>query len=308
MIEMIEGQISKSVCFFGCLQRKKGEVAQGQCINKNMRFLCAILFTVAVFILIAAAGNTATVEKTSACDMRLEGEIDSSTPSLLAANYASLKSNPSLKNKPPCKSGIISLHLNSTGGDIEAAMKAGEFVRQKKIWTEVDSPEYDVIGEQILILRQADTCASACVFVLLGGVFRSANGDIGVHRPFSDRFFKSESEAKIQYERVNHLIKQYLNIMNIPETLLDIMNSVPPSKVKWLTPEQLEETHISGTDPVYDDQLDSSEAKGLGISKKELYAREQRANAICNDLMFPFSIANYNRYEKCRRDVMEGRR
>ena len=120
---------------------------------------------------------------------------------------------------------------------------------------------------------------------------------IGVHRPFSDRFFASESEDKSQYERVNRLIKQYLGSMNIPKTLLNTMNSVPPGKVKWLTDEQLKEMHILGEDPVYADQSDSSTAKRLGISKKELYAREQRANTIC-------SYDDLN----CRIDVIEGRR
>ncbi len=135
-------------------------------------------------------------------------------------------------------------------------MIAGEFVRHKKMWTTVNS-----------------SCASACVFVFLGGVTRLPAGNIGLHHPFTDELSTSESVAKGIYEKVNHLVRQYLNRMNIPETLLDAMNAVPPGEIKWLKGgykdgfpdiERLKELHLFGEDPVYADQRDSAAAKSYG--------------------------------------------
>lgn len=290
MVAIIKNSISKIVRIFGCLAKKMLEIAQGHCINQSLRFLCTTLFAAVAFFLVAVSGNIAAAENMPDCSVRLKGEINSSTPSLLAAYYNSLP-----KRCLGVRGGLPFLQLNSNGGDIEAAMKAGEFVRKKKITT---------------IVPFNATCASACIFVLVGGVHRIGFGNIGVHRPFSDRFFASESEAKAQYERVNRLIRQYLGSMNIPEALLNTMNSVPPGEVKWLTEEQLKEMHILGEDPVHADQVDSFRAKELGISKKELYSREQRVPAICGDTsnININSSADIDRYEECYNDILEGRR
>jgi hypothetical protein len=56
--------------------------------------------------------------------------------------------------------GDLQLYIhNSNEGDVYAAMKAGECIRQKEIWTIID------VG---------GTCASACVLMYLGSVERSS--------------------------------------------------------------------------------------------------------------------------------------
>ena len=185
------------------------------------------------------------------------------------------------------------LFLNSNGGDIDAAMRVGEFIRQKKFHTGVIS-----------------SCASACVLVFLGGVERWVfDGKIGLHRPYSVNYSITESEAKQAYEDINHRIREYLNRMNIPEGLLNIMNTVPPTEIMWLTDKnnsnQLEALFIVGTDPVWQDQRDSLEAKQNGISKQELYSRRNRVKAICGDII---DIIKKPGGKKCEEDVLNGRR
>lgn len=252
------------------------------------------IFMTAIFGVFVAYGiaNAATIHVEDGCDILLNGEIDSSTPFLLEKAFNSLP----IKNNEWCERNPgswfrVTLRLNSNGGDIDAAMRAGEFVRQKKITT---------------FIYPNATCASACVLLLVGSVDRRMLGNIGLHRPFSESLSMTESESKAKYEKANILIQQYLSRMNIPDALLNMMNSVAPGEIKWLTDEQVKELHLNGVDPVFADQADSKWAKSLGISKKELYSRQQRAKAIC--IISEASYAAVMRKEECDNDVMHGRR
>jgi len=242
-----------------------------------------------VFELITGNSNAADVRDTSEkslCILTIQGEIDNNTPTQLTSRYKSLR------NGKPEQCKKIFLEIDSNGGNVEAAMNVGNFLRQKKITT--------------IISRDA-SCASACVLVFIGGVNRLCAGNIGLHRPFIDTLSTSESMAKGRYEKTNSLIRQYLNRMNIPEALLDAMNAVPPGNIEWLNGEQLKKLHITGEDPVNADESDSLAAKTLGISKKEYYSREQRVRAICGDDN-PSNADAVQRYIKCYEDVMNGRR
>jgi hypothetical protein len=227
------------------------------------------------------------------CNIIFTGEIDK----LITANIA--KQYEQIKRENKCRYSPISLFLNSNGGDVDAAIMAGDFIRRNNIETMIDIN---------------DSCASACVLTFLAGVKRAVYGRIGLHRPYSSALSFSEPESRQSYERINNKISQYLVRMNIPVGILDTMNSVPPSEVKWLHAEfvddedykQLVNLHLIGRDPVFDDQTDSSEAKKIGISKHEYYSRKQRAEAIC------YSRSGNSRPSiqegKCYWDVMYGRR
>ena len=73
--------------------------------------------------------------------------------------------------------------------------------------------------------------------------------------------------------------------MNIPSRLLDVMNSIPPSDVRFLDPysdkQLLEELGIVGQDPVFADVVATRIAEIVGISKSEYYTRKQRARQEC---------------------------
>lgn len=238
------------------------------------------------------------------CNIIFVGEIDKSSTATIVKQYEQIKR----ENK--CRYSPVTLFLNSTGGDVDAAIAAGDFIRHNNIETIVD---------------ENDSCASACVLTFLGGVKRNAFGRIGLHRPYSSALSASEPESRRSYDRVNSKVSQYLVRMNIPVGILNAMNAVPPIEIKWIHPQlvndddhkQLIELHIIGTDPVSDDQKDSAEAKKIGISKQEYYSRIQRAKAICPDPFYdsygnPYSSAGREdrrkQYGQCYWDVMYGRR
>ena len=227
------------------------------------------------------------------CNIIFIGEIDQQATAKITKQYEQIKR----ENK--CRYNPITLYLDSNGGDVDAAITAGDFIRHNNIETIVD---------------ENDSCASACVLTFLGGVKRNAFGRIGLHRPYSSALASSELESKQSYERINSKVSQYLVRMNIPVGILDTMNSVPPSEVKWLHAEFVDDgdykllvsLHLIGSDPVFDDQTDSAEAKKIGISKHEYYSRKQRADAIC----YSHSGNSMPSLQsgKCYWDIMYGRR
>ncbi|SRR6266702_1099797 len=222
------------------------------------------------------------------CAIRVDGEIDKSTYAGLVNLYKSIN-----KEADNCTNRTFYLALNSNGGDVEAAIKIGEFIRENRFTTIVD---------------QKSNCVSACVFPLLGGVNRIVIGNIGLHRPFLNKYSNSETESKTAYEKNNQLILNYLRRMNITDTLLNAMNSVPSGQVRWISDDkQLSELNLTGEDPVYADERDSSNAKKWKISKQEYYLREQRVETICADDRRNFA-SNPSQYGKCLTDVMSGRR
>lgn len=188
------------------------------------------------------------------------------------------------------------IYLAGPGGDIEVAIEMGRLIRREQFSVDVSKP-----------------CISACVLVLLGGVYRNASvlGEIGLHRPFSVSPSESTDAAKKTYETLNSIVKNYLVEMNIPVRLLDVMNSVPPEKVRMLNPyvdeQLLRELFVVGEDPVFADIAATRTAKQLRISKAEYYARAQRAEAEC----YRTDQRGYHVVKEpamCRAEIIAGKR
>jgi hypothetical protein len=116
----------------------------------------------------------------------------------------------------------IQIHLNSNGGDVDAAMTIGRLLRKYGVRT---------------VVTPMAKCLSSCVFILMAGLERVAKEKtIGIHRPY---FADLNSQAKIN--EVQHLrfkkidaIKNYLTEMDIPNSILDLMISIPPDDIKVL--------------------------------------------------------------------------
>jgi len=239
--------------------------------------LIVSLFSASLFSVDAGAARILVPQSGDGCIIDLQGEIDRETPRLLT----SVLSQHAINKR-------CDLRLHSTGGDLAAAIETGEIIRKFQLWTFI--PEWGV-------------CASACTFLFLGGVRRTALGKIGFHRPYSTRIVASEKEARTSYETANKMIRNYLNKMNIPDRLLSIMNSVPPGEIKWFAPldqkdlETLKELLVYGEDPIWAEERDSRAAQGWGVSRQEYYLRQQRVSKICQ-----------SSDPTCHFDVMSGKR
>jgi hypothetical protein len=207
----------------------------------------------------APAATVRVAESSHGCLIDIDGGIDRTTPRLLgdAMRRAAV--------------GECLVRVNSRGGNLDAALEAGRAIRRLRAST--------------LVAEQA-TCASACVLLFVGGVQRQALGGFGLHRAYSNRLMDSMDEAGHSYRDISIRIRRYLSEMNIPERLLNLMNSVPPGQVRMLHPvrdlDLRRELHIVGEDPAWADQRASAEARRLGISRQEYYGRQFRAEELCN--------------------------
>lgn len=210
--------------------------------------------------------------------IRLEGDIDQNSPRQL--NSAIMK----IRSLEPNSKGVINLFLNSGGGDLEAGIKIGEIARSNEMTTWI--PKNAI-------------CASACAVAYLGGVIRSTFGRYGIHRPYTNHYNETEEDARKSYDLINKLIEAYLSHMHITPRLLEAMNLVPPGDIRWLSESERNEFGIDGGDPVYSDRKQSEYARKLGITKGELYHRQQRANSEC---------VRSPAMDQCHRDIYEGRR
>jgi hypothetical protein len=142
----------------------------------------------------------------------------------------------------------------SPGGNLVEAIKIGRLIRALRLSTEAPSgPPTDarrfsqpVIAPNNLVNPRINyQCSSACFFIYVSGVYRSLGwvGRLGIHRPT-----QLESETnKLDVEqatnlawRVRGFVKKYLDDMNIPDKYVDLMYSVPPNEVRWISQGEFE--------------------------------------------------------------------
>jgi hypothetical protein len=137
----------------------------------------------------------------------------------------------------------------SPGGNLIEAIKIGRLIRALRLSTEAPSgPPTDarrfsqpvIAPNNIANPRTNYQCSSACFFIYVSGVYRNLGsvGRLGIHRPM-----QLESEAKkLDVDeatnlawRVRAFVKKYLEDMNIPDKYVDLMYSVPPNEVRWIS-------------------------------------------------------------------------
>jgi hypothetical protein len=90
------------------------------------------------------------------------------------------------------ETGGMFLTLDSTGGDVDAALQIGRIIRK---------------NEGIINVREHYKCYSSCALIYIAGVQRSNFGVIGLHRPY----LASTPQSRQSIERETPLMLQKLN-------------------------------------------------------------------------------------------------
>lgn len=246
--------------------------------------------TIVVWLLVAGSLAAALPGRAAQIDVdvggelpiiKLTGEVDERTPdrldgALKSVQYLVDQNNAMFEKEVPSLKGQMAgltgaqLFLNSGGGDVEAAMKAGEIARKYHVTISVPLNA---------------SCASACVLLLVGGLSRVVIGRVGIHRPYSAAYSPSLSVSDQRYKTISASVERYLRMMNMPPRLMEAMNAVPPEQIRWLTESEADEFGIGGDDPVWKDRWDSVNAQSRGISKPEYYSRVRRAKEKCGAMI-----------------------
>lgn len=137
--------------------------------------------------------------------------------------------------------------LASQGGAVGEALKIGSLIRTLQLTTDAPAsppPEARAAGSPVI--RGTDLknprhyqCASACFLIYVGGADRRLiwAGRLGIHQPRIEHkpAGATDDEVLIATGSAHIAIKNYFARMNVPEKYLDIMYSVPPNEVRWLT-------------------------------------------------------------------------
>ncbi len=190
-------------------------------------------------------------------------------------------------NSRSCK--LYNIKLSSPGGDVDEAMKIGRIIRKRELFTEVDP---------------ADQCLSSCVLILGAGVVRSVfEARIGIHRPYFVSLDKGLSTTEIQNLRKQMIsrMKAYADEMDLSERLIDEMMSIPPERIKILSPAELEQYRLSGVDASFDEKRTNNHAQEIGITSSELRKRTSEADKRCDSQVFGIGRGfDSNRYTQCR--------
>lgn len=164
------------------------------------------------------------------------------------------------------------VYIDSPGGDVDTAIKIGKSLRSNAM--------------AVSVTNEAQ-CASACVYVLAGGVKRIVyeHARIIVHRPFLEGAELGGSARYDEfYKRIVKLTNEYFLEMNIPVELANRMLAVPPHQAEELTESELKRYMLNGTDPAFEQQELSSDARKYGISVSELNQRKSDAEKLCSAL------------------------
>lgn len=229
--------------------------------------------------------------------MTLSGSISSSDYIAFVEKHNMLKRE---------KRATSFVFLNSSGGDVNTAMKLGRYIRKEHFHA---------------VVHENKICASACVFVLAGARVKHIDegGSVYIHRPFinNDNEFDPVRQ-KVRYKKIESQIKKYLNEMNISVGLYDEMFSIDSVHSKLLSINELQKYSLIGLDPYVLEANDAKTAKELGITKSELHIRYNRLDKLCNQQHKLFNQAveetndleyqkkTANDYEECSNQVMNG--
>lgn len=131
------------------------------------------------------------------------------------------------------------LDLDSSGGHVEDAMKAGDAIGASQ-WT--------------LWVRDDAICHSACVLILAAGDSRQVAGKVGIHRMIRvDSTATTRTELSQELREVYARMKEYLERNGASAAVADLMMTVPNRKLRLLTEEELQEYGLEGTNAVQDD-------------------------------------------------------
>jgi hypothetical protein len=174
---------------------------------------------------------------------------------------------------------LVSFKLNSPGGDVEEALKIGRLLRKYliaasaphrlpdgRVFLESNGRRSD--GKRALLCEGGGcVCASACAFIWLGATQRF--GSVGLHRPRTeDPAFKAlaPGDAANAYRRMLDNIIRYLDEMEAPRPIVDVMVATSSGDIRWVD----HSTYGLGNAPSFREWLDAS----CGHLRKQ--AKQQR--------------------------------
>jgi hypothetical protein len=182
------------------------------------------------------------------------------------------------------KPAALGVSLDSAGGDFFEAINIGRALRNYRATVAVD---------------RSNSCHSACVMLLAGGVVRAPSGSVGIHRPYPGNIAeKPYEQAQKEYEQLETVTKTFLRDMNLPESLFAAMATVPPHQLKLLTQAELRQYGLNITDPVEENVNNATWARYYDLNIGEYLLRKSLVEEQCTSL-----LGNGTKYYECEQAI-----
>lgn len=166
---------------------------------------------------------------------------------------ALLRAEQNTKARTHAGDPAIHVLLDSTGGNVFAAMDMGRLLRNSAASVWVD---------------QNDECSSACILLLAGGVTRYGyDARIGLHRPYlptSEFAELSHVEAQQVYNTMLSQIRSYLSDMGVRQELFERMVSIPSQTVEYIDASIAEDALLFGEDPAHSEWQRARSTEAIG--------------------------------------------
>lgn len=180
-----------------------------------------------------------------------------------------------------CTSGWLAIRFNSDGGDVYEAIAIGKLLRMNKLRA---------------IVPLKSQCNSACVLAIAGAIRKDSIGSIGIHRPYFSKMDPNLNlnQVKAERDKINKAIGDYFQQVDIPISLLDLMLSIPPEKMKVLNESELELYRLTGVDANHNESEVARLAKLYGLTSSEYRAKDARLTAACSQKNGPIDFDCYN--------------
>jgi hypothetical protein len=161
------------------------------------------------------------------------------------------------------------LDIDSGGGSVEAAMRAGDAIGEND-WT--------------IWVRGDSVCHSACVLLLAAGDMRVIVGPVGVHRMIRVRSTAtSRKELGEELRRLSEELRNYLERNGASIEVYDLMTTVPNRTLRILTDDELEKFGLAGANAVEDDLDRIRLARRCGIEflqRRDDFRRAYEAQCV----------------------------
>lgn len=192
----------------------------------------------------------------------------------------------------PLPAGLIVL-LNSQGGDGLAAIEVGRLLREAHAHVFV-----------------TNKCASACVFILMGGVVRQAPElSIGIHKARLTGISK-KTGARVEINadanpktaailaEGNRKLQEYVKDMGMSKAFFEQMEATPVNRIRWLSRIEARELDIIG---IEEDYLKHREAYVMERYKTKPGELKKNTDQIIDRCAYEFTKPNGGNFVRCYR-------
>jgi hypothetical protein len=200
---------------------------------KRMLIMVVLISAFHSLLLVAARADFQIVKRTDAqLTLFISGKITQSDAKALQELSADMEHD------------ALSVHLDSEGGDVSAAMQIGRLIRKYEGTTFIVHDLND--GHDPLDIK----CYSSCALIFIAGVLRLNSGQLGLHRPYLASAPRSRQAVEKQVPLMLSAIKQYITEMGITDNFYEQMVNTEPSQMAIYDSDNYKKL-VPEYDPVY---------------------------------------------------------